>query len=342
MAKGGLDTNVCVALVQVVVRCSASAFDVIPVVQKYMQALRDSQNAISTLVMRALFAQSLFELQVAATDLLSRWVTSDLLDALHKPLPAPAQPSYPYYQQPKPPSRMQMLTVHSMQVLTRVGTEADFARLVDWAKKATAEELTAASDAFPKTINSNPSYAASGAKAACAHVVELQQGAQLKVLQERQARLEAETRGGEPVFSWAMPKAARSEPSSITSFLHSTAERTTIVLGGGIKNVRRIRSSLGGYSSNVLAQGYSVNVSEGGTGGNAFISISKTNAYFNACVADFGRKVAELKEVRQKIAALKGASSSVRGAATSGQSEPSKRQRIAEPLPEGAEVIDVE
>ena len=287
-------------------------------------------------------------------------------------------------------SVVEMLSIDVVRFLFSTATDALLERIAKWAEKAEAPVLKQISVCLPDAAmlasSSLPDIALrcvkqlaaiSAAKITAAEnqarEAELKKQheareAALKKLRASESQLVMATSAGTPQFSWAMTRAAFTNPA-IQTFLRSAETRRSIVVGGGINNARRLAGALNGDNgrhhyryhtaskpteAELVQRGYSVTATTSGTGSNACVSVTKTRDFFNADLANFEKSVVELKQVRKQITALEKQHVAARSRA-SGEGEKlmssarqhdgngSKRQRVDEPgTAEAQEVITLD
>ncbi|GHP04084.1 hypothetical protein PPROV_000283800 [Pycnococcus provasolii] len=354
----GLDASLVDELVDAVRRCGWAALG--SVIAGFFQRMRKSENyATSTIPKRAELALKL--VPQIGSDVMSLMceVGSDLVTALESPSTNQRSSNYGYsyygygYRQ-VPEDRSDVLSAITLKVFFRACKPDDLARFVKWAEKAEEPALKRAVDSLPAE------GAEGGEKAAQVRnrIISRQREAKLAVLEARRAKLENETRNGEPAFTWCMPTKATGVHHQILAYIRGTENGSkNFVVGGGIKNARGICTTLtgnhydrayrayGAYGNNsnsneanILQRGHSVTATPSGSGASATIAVCKTRAYHEATVSKYRRLSAELADVRKEIKALGGGE-----AGPSSSAPPSKKARTAGPDKSAStkEVVDL-
>ena len=236
----------------------------------------------------------------------------------------------------------------AVQFLFEQGSASKFKRVKTCTAKASIQELEKLHDVFKQAARNVPATK-------CRDVVARDQilefiGNRVKMLQIQNLRLQEQTlthatRGGEPFFSWSMPKAETRYPA-LTSFLRSNRTGPeTIVVGDGIANSRKI-------AARGTGRGYSASIRHTqSTGASASVVVQKTKGWHKAQVQQYQKNREALLAIRQKIHSLGGEPVPATDASrrevvtiedTTVTPPASKRAKVTAPIPQDAEVLVID
>ena len=342
----GLDASLVDELVDAVRHCGWGALG--SAIAGFFQRMGKSEKyATSTIEKRAELALKLVPQIGSDVMSLMREVGSDLIAALESKATQPSSDygysNYGYGHHRVPKDRADVLSATTLKVFFRACKPEDLARFAKWAEKAEEPALKRAVDSLP----AEGAEGGEGAAQVRKRIIARQREAKLAVLEKRRAKLEHETRNGEPAFTWRMPTTATALHPQILSYLRGDESGSkSFVVGGGISTARGMCSTLtgsyhgryygaygganGNASSNdearILARGHSVTANPTGQGKSATVTVCKTKAYHAAAVSHYRRMISELADVRKELQAL-----GVGAAGPSSRAPPSKKARTAGP-----------
>ena len=196
-----------------------------------------------------------------------------------------------------------------VRMLFELGTATQFLRIEDWASEASLDQLYSLDQIFARASTSVTTGGESAAGEQCVKTVGIRYKAlKIEDLKKQREELIAATHGGEPRFSWCMPR-AETESLPLTSFLRSSRKGpTTVTVGGGREFARRLATKYRLHLENrdeMLLVGFSANIQNASDSGDkASVIVTKTQDLHTAEVERYRNDMVTLGNVCVELRSL--------------------------------------